>query len=640
MNLDQIKEDVLVLDIETCSYDRNRKRFIDIKENINHYIENAITKWIGFYSYKYDKYYNIKVKGNEKYIIDFINEHKYIVTFNGNDFDIPILLNNYLISDQWFNQIDLKVILGSSVFLTKDQVPFKNRGALMGYKFKNNTLREMAKVMDVETQKGDIDFKIFYKDNWTEDEEKEIIKYLQADIEVTKQLFDKVWDFWLVFTDFLCYKDIKNLSWIKSSISSLSYKAACNILNVEDTYAERVQYKNTIGARVIEPKYEEARNVWYVDFTSLYPHMFAMFNLFNEVSPKQAEAMNHAEIPIWHGNDVFKVEGYYDISQQHPLSANIVEKLKQRAEIKQQIKETGIYNPTEYAIKIFLNSLYGAARSSVFEQIHTPNCGADCCYLGQQINYLADEMMTEMGFETIAGDTDSLFIVAKQEKYNNREYVKQCLQKVVEKIKANAPFPAETYNIDIEGYIDYAMWPFSMQPMQDQEGNNIKEGNKLVKKLKGKKKNYLYIIGDKIKIMGMPIKKDGSTSLSMKIYNDILKPQILQKRSAKFEKQYIDKLIEDAVNDKENLKLLAREYKCKHFVLYKNENQIQAQISLNYFNKQDGVISLIKNKKIGKVGKTSKYCTIEEAIEAKLTANDLDLVKLRNELQPFVKNER
>jgi len=60
-----------------------------------------------------------------------------------------------------------------------------------------------------------------------------------------------------------------------------------------------------------------------------------------------------------------------------------------------------------YALKIFLNSLYGIVRSSIFEQVHTPNAGWDCCWLGQQIHKYTEQRMTDFGFETIYGDSVS-----------------------------------------------------------------------------------------------------------------------------------------------------------------------------------------------------------------------------------------
>jgi DNA polymerase elongation subunit (family B) len=626
MNIDDIKKSILVFDIETSSQYPDGS-YIDISSDFDNYVKYARVKWFGCYSYKYNKYYNVKVAGNEKYIRDFIEEHEWLCGFNNEEFDTPIMQNNYLIPDGYVKQIDCKTILGNSSYVNRNGFKNKGRGVLMGYKFIKNSLKHIAEVMGLETQKGDIDYKIFYKDEWTPEEEKEIITYLQADVEVTKQMLDKLWEYWEPFTDFLAYKDIINLSWIRSSISSLTYKAACNILGVEDTYSEDKTVSEKMGGRVIEPKYEEARNVWYVDFTSLYPNITAMFNLLNEV-PKGTPG-------AWHGNDVFKVKGYYDIKNRNPICADIVNKLKTRIRIKREDPN----NPMQYAIKIFLNSLYGAARSPVFERIHCENYGYDTCWLGQQFQIITEKMMGEMGFETIAGDTDSIFVVARDEKNNNEEYVKQCLKKVVDFINASVPFPNDVFNIDIDAKIDYAMWYFVPQPVVDENGKTVKKGNRVVRELRALKKNYLYIEGEKIKLMGFPIKKDNATELGKKIYKEKILPLIKEKRCGKFPKEFIYSTIDEYVNNPENLKYFAVFKKCKPLKSYKNESQLEAQLSKNYFNGDGGYGEFIKNKKIGKAGKAWKYCTVDEALEYGLKPSDCDTSKIYKELEPFIKKK-
>ena len=90
------------------------------------------------------------------------------------------------------------------------------------------------------------------------------------------------------------------------------------------------------------------------------------------------------------------------------------------------------------------------------------------------------------------------------------------------------------------------------------------------------------------------------------------------------------------------MQLISREFKIKPYDTYKipkgqtEPSNIYAQISKGYFNKGSGVINLIKNKKIGNAGKGTLYCTVDEAIECKLTIEDLDLEKLYNELEPFI----
>ena len=673
--LDEIKESMLVLDIETSAFYPGTTEEINIFTNFEDYVKYAKVKWVGMYSFKDDKLIMDNVVGNEQQIKDYIAQHKYIVGFNNQEFDVPIMYNNDLMpEDGYFKQLDMLQILGSSTYKNHAGLPFKNRGMYMGLKFPKNSLRAIAEVMQLEVQKGDIDYKIFHKNTWTDEETEDIKKYLKSDILSTKQMFEKVWDYYLPFCEFIDDRHILDLSWFRSSIASLTYKAACHVLGVEDTYSDkRSGSAEEMGGRVIEPKYEEAKNVWYVDFTSLYPHIFCMFNLFAEEQPDNLPRSGK----LWSGNELFRVKGIYNITDQHPLAIDVAEKLKMRIDLKKNDPK----NPLQYAIKIFLNALYGAVRSPIFEQIHTENAGWDCCWLGQQIQKLTEDMMTDFGFETIAGDTDSIFVRLSDtqgEKIINHEteeqYVRQCLKAIVQKIKDNVPFPADTYDIDIEDYLEYAMWPFSDQPIEwngesdkiidilkshtkltDPEIEEIIEFNKdnvklgtnlknlkkrLIKVRKGKKKNYVYMTkkNDQIKIemKGLPIKKDGATLIGPKIYEEILKPQMIEHVGAKFSKEYIHGIIEEYLLKPGSLELLAREYRVKPLKDYKNENQIQAQISAGYFNGQDGIISLIKNKKCGRAGKTAKYCTAEEARENNLTINDLDLEKLYNELEPFI----
>jgi len=1035
-DLDAIKKTSLIYDIE-CSSHYLDGRPIDIKSDFDNYVKNAKVKWVGMYSFKDNKGYCLDIRTNFNRIFEIINTHDVLVGFNSEAFDFPILINNQLIDTQKkYIHIDLMQILGTSNQRNKDGYKFKNRAELQDIKLKNNSLRGMAEGFKLEVAKGDIDYKLFYKDEWTPEETEEIKKYLKVDILITKQLFEKTWDYWLPFAELLDQKNIYNLSWLKSSIASLTYKAACHVLDTEPTYSDKVSEKEEVGGNVILPKLEEAEGVWYLDFASLYPHMFTCFNLPAELKEEEAQNNPYA----WHGNEVFKVRGYYDSSTWHPLSKYIAEKLKERIYLKEsdpknplvytlkilcncfsadtkivmadntikdikdckigelvwsinpdtlyaekkEIIKTFEYNysgeihyyegnyfnfkvtpnhrflvhkvnndkctiakqeflesqqittnyklpihknkkknnkkiinileyfPKEYflyAIKskskhgrvwlnfynltdkyldyncndihfifdyngikdvynklfndkdldiyvfkngrrrehkkqiyydnsalsylvgIYLaegctskinkkeyenghlrgniysiqlaqykdvnpiiytkiqnaldkcnlkysagrtgfkvsgsifydflinnfgkldykcfinkelfgilnlnkvweglidgdgskkshlyttkydclkndfielcmrlgytfvikndgcwritynksrnvfrptyrtiekyngkvycievkdnntllggrngyfnwsgNSLYGVMRSAIFEKVHTPNCGADCCALGQQMQKIVVDMMGEFGFETLMGDTDSIFCMTKDHEKNNREFVISCLNKIVDKIKNNMPFPVDTFKISIEKYIDYLMVPFEEQPIIDLEtGKNKKEGNRLVLERKGKKKNYLFIYDDKgtkkVKLVGLPIKKDNATALGMRIYEEVLEPLIIERNNAKFEASFIQETINNYLKRPEIMELIAQEYKVNAYSTYKTES-IQAQISKAYFDGQEGVIKLVKNSKIGKCGKGSLYCTIQEAIDAKLTAEELDLEKVNQELSPFIK---
>lgn len=653
--LNEIKKTILVFDIETSSFYSNGQE-INIRADFDNYVVNAKVKFFGAYSYKYHQTYYLNAITERHKIEQLLREHSILVGFNNEDFDYPIIVNNNL-TDRFvrYSNVDCMCVLGTPNQKNRQGYSYKNRGKLMDYEFKKNSLQCIAETMKLDHQKGEIDYKIFQKDSWTEEETLKIKKYLSGDVLATKGMFDKLWNYWMPFIELIDEKSVYNLSWIKNSIASLTYKSACFFMGVEPTYSEKVSKKEEMGGRVIMPKYEEKEKVWYIDVASLYPHLMTIYNLFAETSDKTG----------WHGNDMFEVKGYYDISKWHILSQKVAERLKERARLKKEDKDS----PLIYTLKIWLNSLYGVVRSSLFEQVHTPNSGWDTCFLGQQIHKYMETRMIDFGFETISGDTDGLMVVANKEEYNNKEYVVECLQHIVDEIKANVPFPVDTFKIDIEDYIEYLMCPFSLQEIVDEKTrkllkDNIIEGyrketidkkeciieiasNKVVKKgrswvkeRKGRKKNYVYIVDNngtlELKIVGLSIKKCGATALGMKIFKEVLEPEILRRKNSKFPKEFIDNKINEYLDKPDIMKLIAREFRVNSLASYKNESSIYAQISKGYFNGEDGIIHLIKNKKIGNAGKGMLYCTIQEAIDNKLKIEDLDLEKLYNELEPFI----
>lgn len=630
-NLTYIKSQCLVVDLECCAFD-GRGYEINIQTDFEKYVACASVKWLGLFSFRDNKKY-IFEKTNLRDALPLLQSHSVLVTFNGEDFDCPILFNNGFLKDiKQYLIVDCMVILGNSNSYTKKGFPFKQRGVLMEYDFESNSLRNMAKAMGLETQKGDIDYRIFQKNAWTPEETIEIEKYLSSDVMATKQMFDKLWAYWLPFIQFLPPKSIYDLSWIKGSIASVIYKAACHLLGVEPTYAEKTGVTEEKGGNVILPTIEEGHKVWYVDFSSLYPHLMICFNVF-------AEVPSHITGPyIWHGNDVFKVKGYYDISHPHPLSKLVTDFLKKRTELKITDKD----NPLIYTYKIFCNGLYGVVRSQIFEKVHKPSAGWDICDLGQQCQKILVDMMAEFGFKTVYGDTDSAMLIALDEKNNNEIYVKECLQKVINKILDNAPFKVATFKIAIEHYIDYMSFIFEEAPVVGTDGKNIKVKNRLVKERKGKKKHYYYIWTDKngkknLEVKGLPVIKTTATALGFAIYDKVLTPLILKQGHGKFPKEQIDGFINSYLRKTDAMDLISQEYKVKPSAGYKKEGQIQGQISRAYFNGSDGVIRLIKNKKVGKVGKgATRYCSIEEALLQQLQVKDLDLTKVYKELRPFI----
>lgn len=598
MITDEVLKEVLILDIE-CWSD------YDIKTDFERYVNTAKPKWIGFYSYKSDKYYEIQITDNNRQtIIDFIQAHRVIVTHNGDEFDIPILKNNQTYANNYKISLDLLRILKKG-----------KRANQLGFKFKSFSLKNIAKDMGFEVQKGDIDYRIFKQDSWTAEEEQEIKTYLRADIEITKQIFEYMYHVFKYATDYLSEKNIKNWSWMNASSGSFSYKILCHVGGFDEKYGDYDEEKTESGGLVIEPTGHEFKNVWYKDFSSLYPSIIIMLNMLS--NPK----LTPNETNWFTGNDLFKIKGKYGTSEEHKVIKFFKFIFFERRKIKKE-------NPHKAQFfKIMLNAIYGLLYSSFFKTVFYEPLGDDVCSVGRTLNVLAGKIYLKYGFESVFGDTDSRGLVHQNQELSiveQRELLAQADKELLDTIKANVPFPFDGLEFESETGDEPVIWM----------GFNYSKTKRAFKK-----KNYMYVYKSndeiKVKATGLPIVRGDSTELCKYIYNKHIKPRILKEQRGKFEETWVRSLIQDEVN--EHWDLLGVEYRPNPFNTYKSPTQLQAQISLKLFNGGAGNIVLYKNNKIGKVGTGSKYCTYEEAIAAKLRPHDFDLSKIYNELEPFVK---
>lgn len=584
------KSTCLVIDIETWS---------DSPINSFDYINTAVVKWVGLYSYRDDKYFEVMIEGhpkNKEKVIAYIENHKTLIGFNCNEFDFPILKNNGFMTPYHY-QVDCMQIMSDD-----KRYGGKGRGPLMGYDFKTNSLKSMAEAMHIKTHKGDIDYKIFKKDVWSKEEKNDIKKYLHADIEITKHIFDKLYDFWLPSAAFLDEKNKKNFSWIKSTIACMGYKMICNCIGVEEEYnSDTSQRAKFPGGHVQEPMQEEVlEDCVSFDFGSLYPLIFIQCNLFsyNCKCCKPEEK--------WHGDGFFSVKGYYCTKHQGKIEELIRRLYILRLDLKRQ------RSSQQYAIKININSMYGIAASPVFKNVYNQNSAEDCTSIGRTCVKTAIKMFNDAGFSVIYSDTDSCYVRLNGKTKHDAVMLSK---KIVEALKSHMPFPWE-FEFKHENDIKYMMF------IKDENGKFLK-------------KNYAYVHDDKVEIMGMPVIKSSATELGKKILDDYIIPRMKTEHKGKFEKEWVMKIIKEEIE--KNPALIAQEYKCNSYDSYPKEiNSIWKQISKAYLNEKNGYIKLIKNKKIGKVGQEkTKYCTVEEAKILKIY--DLELEKLYNELSPFVR---
>jgi len=193
-------------------------------------------------------------------------------------------------------------------------------------------------------RKGKIDYKIFEKNKWTSEELIEIEKYLKQDLNLTKNLWNFLIEKFDSLKEHISEKDAQRFKHITMSSGAYGYKVICHLLGLKEEYNDIPNNPKYEGAYVMQPKEETIRgNILYFDFASLYPMMYVHANLF---SPNCKCCSKEEK---WHGNENFKIDGYYCSKQQGKI-----EDLIKEFYMKRKLYKTN-KDKRQFAIKIILN---------------------------------------------------------------------------------------------------------------------------------------------------------------------------------------------------------------------------------------------------------------------------------------------
>lgn len=561
---------IVVFDIETDSID----------------VTKANPRVFGFLDIETNK---VKITTNKQEAINILDKYDFIITYNGLEYDAPILLNkmNYRIEKQ--KHIDLYYI-------------FKKRQSVISNKafsnFKLDTIIKELNISDV--GKKEIDYNIFKKDSWTEEEIKDITDYLEQDLKLTADAWKWLENKFEPFKEYMSAKDIANFKHINSSMGSYTYKVVCNMCGIKEEYdfdSEKIKYE---GAFVKKPIKESANgNVLCFDFASLYPMMYIHANLFSH----SCSCCTKEE--KWKGGALFKIKGSYCTKKQGKIEETIKNFYLLRKKYKKEKDER------ELVVKIIINSLYGVSGSPIFKNIYNFNTAQDCTGLGQQCIKYAIKKFEEEGYLVLYTDTDSAYVEIPEGK--SKEECIKLSERIGKELSNSFPFPWDEFNFKLETGISFIAF------FKDDADEFIK-------------KNYIYLTDDKkLVVKGLKVIKKDCSRLSKKIFKEVIVPSIKNKNEYKFSKKEIERLIYSELYN--NLQIAARQFSIKEKKNYKNNTSIQSIIQEKY---GVGEHMMIKNKRIG-VGKGVKYCSLEEAKYLKI--NDIDIDTFIKELSYFIKKE-
>jgi len=597
-------ENILIYDIETSTHGASFQE-----------LEKHKLRFFGAYSYLDKKYY-LYNHHQKKEIKMLISRHKFVVGFNNKHYDNPILEREGI-------NFNYKVVIDLQKIIDQRQMSIKWKDSILGYHLRDlslDTITRTLNLVDDSTAKGDFDYKILDKDEFTDDEMYDIEKYTIRDIEITQKLWDWCFDWFDNWGYALSEKDQKNLVHIHCAPSIYSYKVICLKAGLKEQYSpSKTKNEFTEGGYVAYPAIESLEgNIYCMDFASLYPHIMIQCNMFGR--------QNEGRVG-WSG---FDANGFYNHEKMNKISKALHEMYIERRDL----KKAG--DPREYGLKIAMNTVYGLLRSSLFKSVYDETAGNDVCLIAQNWVKLARQRFKEAGYFIIYTDTDSVYIQDKKEsKYSLLEVTKT----IIDEIKNGVPFPVDTFDMDIDYEIPFISF-FKGQKKNDNEKELDEEDTKN-KELGLLKKNYIFVYkkGDKedVYIKNLGIVKRSNTPLSKKIFWEKMKPLIIENRCCKFSNLMIEDWIKEYIEA--DIKLFTKRYTVKKRDSYKVEGCLQVQIH-DYIPQGQtnplgpGTYFLVPNKTLG-VGKGFKrYCLLEE-YESKLNYNDLYLDVVMKELSYF-----
>jgi DNA polymerase, archaea type len=360
-------------------------------------------------------------------VFEALREYPFVLTFNGDDFDLPYLYNrarNHFSFER--NQIPIEVgrrVCSVSYGVHIDLYKFFFNRSIQIYAFGNKyrdiTLNEIGTAL-LELPK--IEFtKPFSELSYTE-----LAEYNLRDSEITLNL--------TAFNDNLVMKLALAMSriarmpmedvtrqgvsrWIRNFLYFEHRQRNFLIPNAEDILAIKggtstqaiIKGKKYKGAIVVDPVPGVHFNVAVMDFASLYPSIIKVYNL-----GYQTLLCNHEECKT---NKVPETS-HWICTRNKALESLLIGSLrdlrvkwyKSKAKDKTLPKDLrSWYNVIPSALKVILNASYGVFGSPAFG-LYCPPVAEATAAIGRDVITKTIEKAQSLGIEVLYGDTDSLFL--------------------------------------------------------------------------------------------------------------------------------------------------------------------------------------------------------------------------------------
>ena len=366
--------------------------------------------------------FTIKLLENEKEILEAFKEDvltykpQILIGWNVIDFDFNVIKSRMKFHNISFKFSDFegnyKMRVARDFFsksnltfpgvLVLDTIQILKTNFIVFEDYKLNTVaKEVLKDEKIDLEDDDqgetaIENKIQAIQNLLEKNPVKLIEYNFKDSLLVSKIVDK-----LNLLELMCKRSIlTNTPFVKvqSPIASLDIMYLTQLYKKGYAAESNFNFSDTApieGAFVLDPKKGFYKDVFVLDFKSLYPSIIRTFNLdpFTYKENGQIEAPNGAKFE--------KAPGI--------LPSLIQDLSKERDEAKKEkdwIKS--------HALKITMNSFYGAIASPK-SRFYNKDIGEAITSFGRGIIQKAKDHIEEKGHKVIYGDTDSIFVTFEKE---------------------------------------------------------------------------------------------------------------------------------------------------------------------------------------------------------------------------------
>jgi DNA polymerase I len=361
-----------------------------------------------------------------KKVFEVLWTYPFILTFNGDDFDLRYLAHRAY--NLGFNKKDIPINIGKRVCLLRYGIHidlykfFFNRSVQIyayGGRYKDVSLDDVGNAL-IGTQKIRID-KDFVDLNYSE-----LAAYCLRDSEITYKLTsfdnDSAMKLLLLLARIssMPMEDVSRQGvsrWIRNFMHREHRKRNMLIPNAEDILTKKgktsttavIKGKKYKGAIVVEPTPGVHFNVAVMDFPSLYPSIIKVWNL-----GYQSICCNH---PGCKGHAIPDTQ-HWVCTEQRALESLLIGSLrdlrvrwyKSRAKDKSLPPELrSWYNTAQGALKVILNASYGVFGADSFD-LYCPPVAEATAAIGRYSITQILKHAEAVGIKVLYGDTDSVFL--------------------------------------------------------------------------------------------------------------------------------------------------------------------------------------------------------------------------------------